>query len=73
MTRRGAVCGKAACTVLRGALGNCGTDEILWHRRETRRQQRKQTSSYATTEALGLLASGRLRCNSDEAPLRGRH
>ena len=55
MTRRGAVCGKAACTVLRGALGNCGTDEIQWHRRETRRQQRKQTSSYATTEALGLL------------------
>ena len=42
MVHRGAGCGKAACPVLRGAGGNCGTVQILWHRRETRRQQRKQ-------------------------------
>ncbi len=32
MADRGAVCGKAACTVLRGAENNFAMDEILWHR-----------------------------------------
>ena len=35
---RGAVCVNCASTVLRGASNNRGRVEIVWHRRETRRQ-----------------------------------
>ena len=46
----GAVCVNSASTVLRGAGDNLCMVEILWHRRETRRKQRKQTSPTATGE-----------------------
>ena len=38
----------APCPVLRGARNNGGMVEILWHRRETRRKRRKQTSTCST-------------------------
>jgi hypothetical protein len=30
-----------------GQESNCDTEEILWHCRESRQKQRKQTSSYS--------------------------
>ena len=30
-----------------GQESNCDMEEILWHRRESRRKQRKQISSYS--------------------------
>ena len=39
--------GKPLVRFCEGQEFNCGMDEISWHRRESRRKQRKQTSSYS--------------------------
>ena len=46
MANRGAGCmGKPLVRFCEGQEFNCDMEEILWHRRESRRQRRKQTSS----------------------------
>ena len=42
-----------------GQESNCDMEEILWHCRESRQKQRKQTSSYSH----GRLLSTRKPCN----------
>ena len=45
-----------------GQESNCDMEEILWHRRESRRKQRKQTSSCSH----GRLLSTRNLCFMDD-------
>ncbi|GEM_PF-7093310 len=53
MTDQGAGCGKAACPVLRGGrVSTCVMGEILWHRRETRRQKEKTSITLPRWECL---------------------
>ena len=48
MMDRGAVCmGKPLVRFCEGQELNCDMDKILWHRRESRRKRRKQTSTYS--------------------------
>lgn len=44
--------GKPLVRFCEGQEYNCGMEEILWHRRESRRQQRKQTSSFSRGSLL---------------------
>jgi hypothetical protein len=48
MANGGAGCmGKPLVRFCEGQECNCDMDEILWHRRESRRKRRTQTSSYS--------------------------
>jgi hypothetical protein len=45
MDRRAVCMGKPLVRFCEGQEFNCDMDQILWHRRESRRKQRKQTWS----------------------------
>ena len=50
--------GKPLVRFCEGQGYNYDMDEILWHRRESRRQQRKQTSSCSYGSALSTRKTG---------------
>jgi hypothetical protein len=55
--------GKPLVRFWEGQECNCDMDEILWHRRESRRQRRKQTSSCNHGSLLSTRKASAMPCS----------